>query len=250
MNMKNDAWIQPIRTEGERLRLFCFPYAGGDPYIFRKWSRWLPEYIGLHAVHLPGRGVRIQSAPVDKLDPIVNAVVEALQPMQDKPFAFFGHSMGALLAFETARALRRQKFCGPCLLFASACKPPPMLGQHEKFSDLSDEAFIQRINDLGGTPPEVLENKELRALLLPMLRADFAVIDTYKYELAAPLACPITVISGTQDEDACGPIMAGWNQETAQKLLFHEIQGGHFFIHTAETELQRIIVNGLQTVSF
>jgi len=243
MNAKSDAWIHALRTKGERLRLFCFPYAGGGPYIFQKWSKWLPEHVGLYAVHLPGRGTRIWCPPVGKLHLIVAAVVKALQPLQDIPFVFFGHSMGALLAFETARALRRQCSCEPRLLLVSACRPPSMIEQRERICNLSDEAFIQKIKDLGGTPPEVLENKELLEILLPTLRADFSVIDTYRYESAAPLICPIAVISGAQDHHACGPIMAGWNQETSHTPLFYEIQGGHFFIHTADAELQRIIVS-------
>ena len=244
---KSDAWIRAVRTKGERIRLFCFPYAGGGPYIFQGWSKWLPEHVGLYTVHLPGRGTRMRCAPIDKLHLIVDAVVKALQPLQDMPFAFFGHSMGALLAFEAAKALRCQRSCGPRLLFASACSPPSMVEeQRENIYNLSDEAFIEKIKNLGGTPPEVLENKELLDLLMPTLRADFTAVDTYKYELAAPLTCPIVIIFGTQDDDACGLIMEGWNRETTRTLLAHEIQGGHFFIHTAEAELQQIIISDLR----
>ena len=118
--------------------------------------------------------------------------------------------------------------------------------QRENIYNLSDEAFIEKIKNLGGTPPEVLENKELLDLLMPTLRADFTAVDTYKYELAAPLTCPIVIIFGTQDDDACGLIMEGWNRETTRTLLAHEIQGGHFFIHTAEAELQQIIISDLR----
>lgn len=246
MNDITDAWIRPLRTKGERLRLFCFPYAGGGPHIFQKWSQWLPAHVGLHAVHLPGRGTRLQSAPIDRLQPVVTAVVRALRPLRDLPFVFFGHSMGALLAFETARALRFMGGCEPRLLIASACRPPQLVEQREKIHDLSDRAFIRKLEELGGTPAEVLQNQELLEFLMPTLRADFAVIDTYRYAPAEPLACPITVVCGSGDPHASSQMMLGWSLQTSNTLSFHELPGDHFFVHTAEDELRQIIVGDLE----
>lgn len=241
-----DAWIRPLRTEGERLRLFCFPYAGGGPQIFQNWPQGLPSRVGLYAVHLPGRGSRLRSAPFDRLQPIVATLVRALRPMQDLPFAFFGHSLGALLAFETARALRREGSMEPRLLIASACRSPESIEQRERIHNLSDESFIQRLEELGGTPAEVLQNKELLGLLMPTLRADFAVIDTYRYTPAAPLACPITVVSGSADRHASSSTMDGWRLQTSNRVSFHELHGGHFFIHTAKHELRQIVAGDLE----
>ena len=246
MNGRNDHWIRPIRTAGEALRLVCFPYAGGGPHVFQKWAEWLPPQVGLYAVHLPGRGARLGCAPVDRMPPIVDALVRALRPLQDLPLVFFGHSMGALLAFETLRALRAGGAREPRLLLASGCRPPQHVEEREKIHDLPDEAFIQKLRELGGTPPEILHNRELLELLMPSLRADFAVIDTYRYQPAAPLDCPITVVAGTQDTHACGSLMAGWGQHTSNVLSRHELQGGHFFIHSAEQELRRIVVRDVE----
>ncbi|HQC96192.1 MAG TPA: alpha/beta fold hydrolase [Aquabacterium sp.] len=239
-----DAWIKSFRAGGERLRLFCFPYAGGGPQVFQTWGAWLPPRVGLHAVHLPGRGTRLNELPLHRLEPIVVAIVRALRPMQDLPFAFFGHSMGALLAFETTRALRLGS-AGPSLLIASGCRAPPLIEEREKIHDLSDAAFIRKLVELGGTPEEVLEHRELLDLLLPTLRADFAVIDTYRYSPAALLACPVTVISGSTDAHASRSTMDAWQLQTSNRVSFREIEGGHFFVHSAEHELAKIVADEL-----
>lgn len=241
---KPEAWIKSLCTHGERLRLFCFPYAGGGPVVFQKWAQWLPPGVGLHAVHLPGRGTRMREIPFDRLAPIVAALVNALRPMQDLPFAFFGHSMGALLAFETARALRLGGG-GPRLLIASGCRSPPLIEEREKIHGLSDESFIRKLGELGGTPAEVLQHRELLEILMPTLRADFAVIDTYRYRPSAPLACPITVISGSADCHASRSTMDAWQLQTSDCVSFHEILGGHFFIHSAQDELLQIVLRDL-----
>lgn len=245
MNDRDNTWILPLRSKGEKVRLICFPYAGGGPCIFQKWSAWLAAHVGLYSVNLPGRGTRLQEAPVSRLQPIVNALLNDLHRLRDMPFVFFGHSMGALLAFETARALRLHGIGGPCLLVASGCRPPRMAEQREKTHHLSDEAFLQKLSELGGTPNEVLQSSELMALLMPALRADFSVIDSYQYEPSFPLDYPITVVSGAQDDLAHGSMMADWRTQTSSVLSLHELQGGHFFIHTAEAELQRIITRDI-----
>lgn len=125
-------------------------------------------------------------------------------------------------------------------------RPPELIDQRERIHNLSDESFIRRLEELGGTPAEVLQNKELLELLMPTLRADFAVIDTYKYTPGAPLACPITVVSGSADLYASGPTMEGWRLQTSDTLSFHELQGGHFFIHALEHELRQIVASDLE----
>lgn len=246
MNSQDGSWILPLRTTSERIRLICFPYAGGGPYIFRKWSAWLPAHVGLYAVNLPGRGSRLQHAPVSQIQSIVNAVVKDLHSLCNMPIAFFGHSMGALVAFETARALRRQGHAGPSLLIASGRRSPQTADQRERIHDLPDEVFLDKLKELGGTPKEVLQSKELMALLMPTLRADFSVLDNYQYEPGTPLDCPITVVSGAQDERACGKMMSGWSMQTSHMMSLYELQGGHFFIHTAEAELGKIITRDLE----
>jgi medium-chain acyl-[acyl-carrier-protein] hydrolase len=190
--------------------------------------------------------MRLQHAPVNQLQLIVNAVVNDLHPLRDMPFAFFGHSMGALVAFEAARALRRQGLAGPRLLIASGCRPPQTADQRERIHHLPDEAFLQKLKELGGTPKEILQSKELMALLMPTLRADFSVIDSYQYEPGIPLDCPITVVSGAQDERARGTMMSDWRMQTSHMLSLQELQGGHFFIHTAEAELGKIVSRDLE----
>ncbi|MGP1680942.1 MAG: thioesterase II family protein [Giesbergeria sp.] len=243
--MKPDAWIRPYRTHGEQIRLICFPYAGGGPQVFQKWVEWLPASVGLYAVHLPGRGTRMCDAPIDQLGPIVSALVDALRPMQYLPFAFFGHSMGALLAFETARALRHSG-SAPRLLIVSGCRSPRLIEGREKMHNLSEESFIRKLAELGGTPAEVFQHKELLELLMPTLRADFAVIDSYNYTPTTPLNCPITALAGVQDDFAPASMMKEWQLETLGSFSMNRIQGQHFFIHDAEIEISSIVVRNIR----
>src|SRR5437763_15337105 len=157
-----------------RVRLFCFPYAGGGDSVFRAWQKGLSEAIEVCPVQLPGRGARISEPPFTELSPLVRAAAQALAPHLDKPFAFFGHSMGALICFELARHLRKDGGPQPVHLFVSGrCGPQT---PREPFAgDLPDSEFQEMLRRYNGTPEEVLENRELMELLLPAVRADFAL---------------------------------------------------------------------------
>lgn len=246
MSNNNSAWIRKIHADDEEIRMFCFPYAGGSPHIFSAWRDSLQNDVGLYAIQLPGRGRRLHDRQIDRIEPIVDAIVAALEPFHDLPFVFFGHSMGALIAFETARALRRSGRPMPAWLFASGFQAPHIEERSTATHDLSDEAFIQKLKDLDGTPPEVLENREILELILPALRADFAVVDTYRYKSESPLDCPITAFCGVQDTHFGSESVADWRMQTSNDFTFHQLEGGHFFIHTSQTDLLQLIVSDLE----
>ena len=174
------------------IRLVCFPYAGGGAHIYADWRTGLPPQVEVHAVQLPGRGRRFAEPALERLDAAVSDIVDALATLNDKPFMFFGHSMGALLAFETARALRRLGSAGPLRLLMSAYRAPQLERREPPIRDLPEAAFIAKLREFEGTPPEVFANKELLELMLPVVRADFTLVETHRYRPELPLACPIS----------------------------------------------------------
>lgn len=240
--MSASGWIGTLREDGGGARLVCFPYAGGSAHVFTSWLPLLAPGVGLHAIQLPGRGRRMREPALERVDAVVGGVVEALQQPTPRPTVFLGYSMGALIAFETARALRRIGLPGPLLLLAAAARPPQVEGA-QRLTPGSDAELLARIRRLGGTPSAVLENRELLDLLLPPLRADFALIDDYVYRPGAPLDCPIVAVGGDADAAVAPGLVAQWAQQTAAGFTQHTVKGGHFFLDSARAELLAI-VNG------
>jgi medium-chain acyl-[acyl-carrier-protein] hydrolase len=228
-----------------KLRLFCFPYAGGGAAVFRSWVDRMPHTIEVCPVQLPGRETRLAESPFNRLSTLVEAAAQALLPYLDKPFAFFGHSMGALISFELARQLRRQHGPQPVHLFVSARLPPQIPDKSPRTYDLPEAEFINELRSLDGTPKEVLEHPELMGLMLPMLRADFAVCQTYNYVYEPPLNCPLTVFGGLQDETD-RESLEPWREQTIASFSLRMLPGDHFFLHAARSQLIRVISQELR----
>lgn len=238
-NISNiNSWIiSPKHNPQADLRLFCFPYAGGSSFIYRTWVEFLPASVEVCAIELPGRGKQIKLPPYNKLEPLVDAIACVMQPYLDKPFAFFGHSMGALVSFELARLLRKN--CGtlPIHMFVSGRCAPQIPDSDAPIHNLPEPAFIEKLRHLNGTPKEVLENVELMQLFLPILRADFAVLETYIYAAKSPLECPITVFGGLQDSEVSCDQLQAWQEQTKAEFNLHMFPGDHFFLHSAQSLL-------------
>jgi len=231
-----DRWlVMPQPNPAATWRLFCFPYAGGGAQIFRRWPHQLPTRGEVCAIELPGRGTRLQEPLFTRLPPLVDAIVQGLEKHLDKPFAFFGHSMGAILSFEIARSLRRQRLPGPVYLFVSGRSAPQIPNDEPLLYALPEPELINELRRLNGTPKEVLEHKELMQLMLPVLRADFAVCDTYHYEPEPPLDCPITVFGGFQDASVRADSLEAWREQTNVTCSVHLFPGGHFFLQTTQS---------------
>lgn len=208
-----------------RKRLFCFPYAGGSASLFRGWETAFGPDVDVCAVELSGRGGRIDEAPARSWDELMSDVETSLRPWLDVPYVLFGHSLGARIAFETAR--RAVSTLTPSRVVVSAC-PSPDRERHENISALSDEAFVARILRLGGTAAEVLEHPELRALFLPILRADYALVDTVP-PVDGPIRCPITALAGTEDVDVPQSEVESW-ERYGSGFRFVAVPGGHLFL--------------------
>jgi medium-chain acyl-[acyl-carrier-protein] hydrolase len=238
---RTTAWIEQTAGAADpALRLFCFPYAGGSSLIFLKWPRLLPATVDVCPVQLPGRGRRIREEPFRRLGPLVDALMEALLPYFDLPFAFFGHSMGALISYELARRLRERDRRGPAAIFVSG-RRPPHLPLSEPTHHLPDVEFIEDLRRLNGTPEEVLASPEATELLLPMLRADFAVCQTYEYRERSPITCPIVSFGGLQDTDAVREELREWRRHTTGQFHLHLLPGDHFFINSQQPQLLRLL---------
>ena len=237
-----DAWVTcPKPNPQARLRLFCFPYAGGAASLFRTWSEELPAGVEVCPVQLPGRESRFREARYTRLMPLVHALGDVIQPYLTLPFAFFGHSMGALISFELARYLRRQNAPMPGRLFVSAHRAPHLPDPKAPIYNLPDSQFLEELRLLNGMPREVLENAELMELMLPLLRADFAIAETYAYTEDAPLACPISAFGGLADSEVSSEEVAAWRAQTLGNFTVRMLPGDHFFLFKQRSTLLQAI---------
>lgn len=227
-----NSWVVAPRPHPEaRLRLFCFPYAGGGASIYYAWPRGLPASVEVCAVQLPGRESRLAETPYADLGALVAKLGEELRPWMDRPFAFFGHSNGALMAFELCRLLRREGRPLPVRLIASG-RPAPQLPLDEPpVYDLPEDRFVARLRELSGTPEEVLQNPEIMALLVPLLRADFSLAETYAYPEEPPLDLPLSAYGGERDDEVSADEVEAWGAQTTGAFRVRMFPGDHFFLN-------------------
>ncbi len=241
---RKDRWfVCPRPIPKADLRLFLFPYAGGAPTAFNKWPAEFPDNIETSIVHYPGRGSRFNETPIKELAVLIEEINYAILSLLDKPFIFFGHSMGGMVAFELARKLRQQELSQPQLLFVSGCGAPQLPNPNLPIHSLSDSEFIKSLQELNGIPAEAVNNPELMQLLLPALRADFEAIETYKYiSSESRLACPIIAFGGTSDPHVHRERLEGWVEQTSASVKTKYFPGGHFFINTARQSVTDSII--------
>ncbi len=231
----------PVDQGAAALRLFCFPYSGAGASMFHPWLSAFPKRIEVCPIELPGHGARLSEPLFQRLQPLVEDVARSLLPFLDRPFAFFGHSMGALLSFELARYLRKEQAITPIRLFVSGHGAPQLESTEEPIHALPEREFIEKIRLLNGTSPAILEYAELRDLLLPILRADFAVCETYTYSAEPPLDCPITALSGLQDSYVSREAIEAWKQQTAGAFHAGLFPGDHFYLNDSRPLLMELV---------
>jgi medium-chain acyl-[acyl-carrier-protein] hydrolase len=241
-----DLWFSNLRPNpGAALRMFCVPYAGGGAQVFQQWPDSLPSSLEVWAVNLPGRGKRLMEPPFANLAPLVTALSEALLSLLDRPFVFFGHSMGALIAYETARSLRKMDAPLPLHIFVSGCFAPQLPDPYP-IHHLQHQEFIDELRRLGGMPKEVLESQELMELILPSLRADFIATENYIYREEAPLSSAISVFGGWRDPITTKDSLDAWQIHTTKYFSTRMLPGDHFFIHNTKSLLLELIVGELR----
>ncbi len=228
-----------------RVRLVCFPHGGGGPQAYQEWSDLLNDDIEVFSVSLPGRGSRFREPPVDNMDALTDAILKDFQQHLDKPFAFFGHSVGALVCYDVARKMEKQGLALPLELFLSAHPAPHLIGRHKNMHQLSDGELIAVIKRLGLVPEDELNNSELTQLILPPMKADFAAAETYQATDAPRLQIPITALGGSKDELVNTEELHAWRQYSSAQFAVNIYEGDHFYIHDNLDAIHRHITNNL-----
>lgn len=243
------SWITcPQPNPQAKMRLFCFPYAGGSAQLYHRWAAKLPPILEVFPIQLPGRGNRLKEPAFQQLMPLVKAISTAILPYLNRPFCFFGYSMGAMIGFELTRLLRAQYALQPQHLFVAGRTAPQIKNTEPHTYHLPETEFLDSLHDLNGTPKELLANAELMQLMIPLLRADFEVCQTYEYVPGPPLDCPLSVYGGTQDDHVSLDAYEAWEQQTTGPFKLTMYEGDHFFIHSHQDQLLQALSGELDQV--
>jgi medium-chain acyl-[acyl-carrier-protein] hydrolase len=232
----NPWFIRYGRTECPTLRLFCFAYAGGNAGVFATWAKRLPENVELVALQLPGRLSRLREPAYTDMAPLVAALKPAVLPLLDRPYAMFGYSLGSRIAYELTRQLQDSHHVLPGLLVAAASRAPHLPSRTPPIHHLPDEVFLAKLASLNGTPREVLGNEQLMHFLLPTLKADFRVADTYR-PAPTKLECPLAVLAGLGDAEVNYPELLAWRELTRTFVGIDYFAGDHFFINQCSDQV-------------
>jgi medium-chain acyl-[acyl-carrier-protein] hydrolase len=237
-------WLKRYGRRATRpaVRLLCFHHAGGSAAMYRQWPRLLPPSIEPIAVQLPGRADRFREPAHDRMEPIVDDLIEVIDPLLDEPFACYGISMGARVAWALAHTLRRQGMPTPCVLYVAAHPAPDCDISTWPWEGREDD-LVGYLRDLGGTPAAVLAEPELLLALLPALRADLAVLSTHRFGPVTPLDTPIHVFAGADDITTTPEQMSGWRSATSARFDFTLVPSGHFL----DAEAERLVAAAIST---
>jgi medium-chain acyl-[acyl-carrier-protein] hydrolase len=244
-------WIlRPRARPRARFRLFCFARAGGGASSFRGWAEDCHEEIEVALIQPPGRENRLREAPLQSMRTLVSSITTAMADFLDRPYALYGHSLGAKVAFETIRELRRRGLPQPVHLFAAASSSPGVRWAHPLLHPLSDLDLLGEIQRrYGGVPAEVLADQELCALLMPALRADITIIETYRYTEEPPLLNPITCLCGSTDSMTPELDAWDWRNQTSSEFRYETFPGDHFFPAQTRTLILDLIAGELKLSS-
>jgi medium-chain acyl-[acyl-carrier-protein] hydrolase len=250
--MSTGRWfLKPPQKPG-KMRLYCFSHAGGNALGFIPWRPLLSPAIELAAVQLPGRGLRTDEPASIAFDELAARIAAEIALEAPLPSVFFGHSMGALLAFEVARACRAQGQPGPVRLVLSGSPAPRAQRSLSHLRFLPDDMLIAALGGLNGTPSQVLKMNALMRRTADALRADLNLRETYRYYETSRLEIPLTVLYGRQDHLVRPEALLGWRQETTASCALHGFDGDHFFINTLRAGvvdlIQRIMLAGAPPV--
>lgn len=233
------------------MRLYCLPYAGGSAGLFRSWRHLLPSDLALYGVEYPGRGTRISEPPIDRIDVLASQLTDALMDVPSTPYVLFGHSMGALTAFEVSHQLAARGASLPILLVVSGHGAPSLPSTDKPVHASADHEFLARLRELNATPSEVLETSDLIELMMPILRADFRAAETYVPANRPKLDIPIAAYGGLTDPDVSRDQLLAWEDETTAACTVRMFPGDHFFLRaiaeSVATTLMRDVTHALHT---
>ncbi|TMR99662.1 thioesterase II family protein [Nonomuraea basaltis] len=238
-------WLKRFgRSAPAEVQLLCFHHAGGSAAMYRHWPRLMPHFVEPIAVQLPGRADRFAEPPYDRMAPLVDELIEMIKPLLDRPFACYGVSMGARVAWALAHELRERAMPMPSMMFVAA-SASPCFDDGTWAWEGRDDGLEGYVREMGGTPAEVLAEPELLAGLLPTLDADLTVLSTHGFRPLTPLEVPIRAFAGTEDPEAPPEQMDGWRAETSVRFDLDPVPGGHFFDSDGEHQVIRAISHDL-----
>lgn len=244
-SVSSSSWIKyRVERPDSKYRLFCFPYAGGGATSFLNWTRSFNQEIEVCPIQLPGRQERMGESAIINIRAMIKELEKVLLPLFfDKPFVLFGHSMGSIIAFELARCLEAKHGISPECLIVSGKHSPTITQKRTPICDLPDAPFIEELRKLNGTPENVLNNVELMSLILPCLRSDFKLVETYSFQETVPLNCDLFAFFGSNDEGNSPLSVSAWSDTTQKKFKLYEFEGDHFFLHSNEVMVRNHIEN-------
>ena len=231
-------WLGGAADSGDApTRLFCFTHAGGGAAFFHPWRQALLPEIDVCPIILPGREARLRERPYTRIEHVLDPLLDALAPYLDRPFALFGHSMGSVVAYETARRLEAAAGPQPLCLFASGRRAPTLPARREPLHRLQGDAFLAAVSTLNGVPEQVLRQPEVFTLFLPALRADFELNEVYTPLPGPRLHCPVSALTGDADPEVDLDEMAAWRAVTAGGFTLRVFRGDHFYLKGAPADL-------------
>ncbi len=233
----NNKWVQRFCDNSRaQTRLFCFHHAGGAANLFKAWHKGLPDSVEVCAVQLPGRWERAREPCFRRLDPLIQAMFDSLKSFIDRPFVLFGHSLGALIAYEFAKTLLAAGHV-PTRLICSARRAPHIPATSPFAHQLSDEELLERLGAHRSSDPDNGQNLRIQKALLPVARADYEIGETYTYSVSEPLPVPIDVFGGKQDARIDQDGLTEWRAYTSKAFSLSMFEGKHFYLRTQESQV-------------
>lgn len=250
MTKSNNIWIKyGNKNPDAKIRLFCLPYAGASASIYNKWQNEFGKLIEVQPIQLPGRENRYEEKYDTNVKDLVQNISVGIEQFLDKPFAIFGHSMGAILAYELSCEIYKRYAKKLTALFVSACRCPEQMSDYKPIiHNLPDDEFFKAVQGYNGIHPEFLQSKEFIQYFIPILRNDFKTVETYTYEKKSQLECPIIAYCGINDSNILTDQVIKWQDYTSDKFSYKIFEGDHFFINKFTKDICQDIEKNLMNI--